>query len=149
MVAFCSGRRHWSVIPRVSMQSYLSHNHGLAVVAVAVLSSACTGAETRTTGFLALSSLVLIIAVYAAAVSQIPTTEGSTEIKHVPHYTGPLPSRLFGGYLGVPGTKKRLFYILVQSKRSPESDPLIFWYPFPFTKYYICSNMLPRGSDQT
>jgi len=52
------------------------------------------------------------------------------EIKSLPGWSGPLPSRQYSGYLpvgktsGVPGF---IHYWLILSERDPASDPLVYW----------------------
>ena len=49
------------------------------------------------------------------------------EIHGLPGLEGDMPSRMFSGYVAVPESKKRLFYVLVLSQGNPVSDPLILW----------------------
>ena len=53
------------------------------------------------------------------------------EIKHLPGFQGNLPSKMFSGYVNIPASQKRLFYVLVTSQHEPKRDPLIFWWEFP------------------
>lgn len=54
------------------------------------------------------------------------------EVKSLPGWQGPLPSRHYSGYLDVglqTGAKKdiHIHYWLSESESSPESDPVVFW----------------------
>ena len=40
--------------------------------------------------------------------------------------TAGLPAQ-FGGYINVPGTEKRLYYLFVTSQGSPDTDPVVLW----------------------
>lgn len=51
------------------------------------------------------------------------------EILSVPGFSGQeLPSRMYGGYITVDEHRGRhLYYLFVESQRSPSSDPLVLW----------------------
>lgn len=49
------------------------------------------------------------------------------EIKSLPGWDGPLPSRQFSGYLNLPGTSKHMHYWLVESENSPKTAPTVLW----------------------
>jgi hypothetical protein len=46
------------------------------------------------------------------------------EITSLPGFSGPLPSRHFGGYVSV-GKSRQLYYYLVESERSLKDDPVV------------------------
>lgn len=48
------------------------------------------------------------------------------EVHHLPTLEGPLPSRMYSGFLGA-GTGKHLHYMFVESERDPQADPLVLW----------------------
>jgi len=61
------------------------------------------------------------------------TPSAKHEITSLPGWKGPLPSRMFSGYIdaGTPpsGTGKMYFhYWLVESESDPMNDPVVFWY---------------------
>ena len=49
------------------------------------------------------------------------------EITSFPGWTGPPPSKTYGGYIGIPGTGKQLYYAFVTSLREPATDPVVLW----------------------
>jgi carboxypeptidase C (cathepsin A) len=56
---------------------------------------------------------------------QAPQQQQAThgEITSLPGYKGPLPSKHFGGYVSVGS--RQLYYYLVESERSPTTDPVV------------------------
>lgn len=46
------------------------------------------------------------------------------QITSLPGYDGPLPSKHYGGYINVGGSRQ-LYYYLVESERSPADDPVV------------------------
>ena len=72
------------------------------------------------------STVVTMLWQYAFARSAQPLQNSADEIKSLPGWTGPLPSRQFSGYLSV-GSDKHLHYWLVEAEKDPDTAPVVLW----------------------
>ena len=64
------------------------------------------------------------------------------QVKSLPD-CAPLPSAWYSGYLDVPGTKKQLHYVFIESLDKPATDPILIW----FNGGPGCSSMLGLLSE--
>lgn len=65
------------------------------------------------------------VAALAMAAFAFPAED---EVKSLPGWDGPLPSRMWAGYVSVGQQKDRhLHYIAVESQSNPETDPVTMW----------------------
>ncbi|KAF7815578.1 serine carboxypeptidase-like 13 isoform X2 [Senna tora] len=104
----------------VKISPYTFFAVGIVVaIGVSVLGAACliTAMEWRWCCVI----LVLLFSPFMASSHSV--------IKRLPGYPGDLPFKLESGYIGV-GEKEdvQLFYLFVESQRSPSKDPLLLWF---------------------
>jgi len=94
-----------------------------------------------------ISSLSILVAALAVLHGQavqglaLKDLPGEAEIHGLPGLEVDMPSRMFSGYVAVPHSQKRLFYVLVLSEGNPVSDPLILWYTPPT---FLCRMVLKK-----
>ena len=97
-----------------------------------------------------LKTALLVSALSSAADASPITTPGSTndvvatngksstvtsagdEVKSLPGWSGPLPSKIYSGFLdatphGEKPNSLHMHYIFVESERSPSEDPVLVW----------------------
>eukprot|EP00043_Microstomoeca_roanoka_P001212 m.31543 g.31543 ORF g.31543 m.31543 type:complete len:460 (+) comp10694_c0_seq1:946-2325(+) len=69
----------------------------------------------------------LLLTAALAAVVFVNAAVPADRVTSLPGWNQALPSAFFSGYLGV-GNGKWLHYWLVESERTPASDPVVFWF---------------------
>uniref|UniRef100_A0A914WA28 Solute carrier family 40 member n=1 Tax=Plectus sambesii TaxID=2011161 RepID=A0A914WA28_9BILA len=77
-------------------------------------------------GYILTSLLVLICSVFACQ-AQLTARAQADLITNLPDVTFSYSSRVFGGYLK-PDSTKQIYYMYLESQRSPDNDPLVMWF---------------------
>merc|ERR1719174_527884 len=73
--------------------------------------------------------MALLFLICSVLVSLANAAIDADEIKSLPGWEGPLPSRMWSGYIKVPGDRGNKFYHywFVESENSPKTDPVALW----------------------
>jgi len=75
-----------------------------------------------------MKNLLLLILALSALVLIAQANADDDKVTSVPGWPSPLPFPVYAGYLDIPNSNNRsLYYIMTQSQRDPDNDPVILW----------------------